>query len=97
MIASTGLPVRRTVAIVADANVSDRFLIALADLALVADELTAEATMALIDGGALEVFWRDWPEVSDCAGALWRQLDDDLAGPATPAVEGDLDETGDGD
>lgn len=81
----------------ADPELSDRLLIALADLGSVADELTVEAAMGVIDGGALEVFWRDWPQVSDWAGALWGQLNDDLAGPATPAVEGELDETGNGD
>lgn len=88
---------RRTVAMVVDANLSDRFLIALTDLGLVADELRVEDAMGVIDGGTLEVFWREWPQVSDWAGALWRQLNDDLAGPATPAVEAELDETGDGD
>lgn len=88
---------RRTVAVMADADASDRFVAALTDLVSVADELTAEEAIDEIDNGTLEVFWRDWPQLSDWAGQVWRRLNDDLAGPATPAVEADIDETGDGD
>jgi hypothetical protein len=76
---------------------SDRFLAALADLELAADQLTVDEALKSIDGSALEVFWRDWPQFSEWAGELWRRLDDDFAGPGTPAREADLDETGAGD
>jgi hypothetical protein len=49
-------------------------------------------------GGApwttLQVFWRDWPRVGAWAGALWRQLDADLAVPSSSMNDADIDEVG---
>jgi hypothetical protein len=40
------------------------------------------------------VFWKRWPEVSQWAGSLWKMLSEELAGPATPHGDPELDEVG---
>jgi hypothetical protein len=75
-------------------DVSVRFLDALSTLDDVADEVTADNAAALLDDAALQVFWRDWPRLGSWAGALWRQLNEDLAGPSAAFDEGGLDEVG---
>ena len=47
-----------------------------------------------LDEATLQVFWRDWPNISSWAGALWRKLNDDLDQPARPTRDPDLDEVG---
>ncbi len=82
-------------------DVSERFLGALSALQGVADEVTsnqAAATLdeaaATLDEAALQVFWRDWPRLGSWAGALWRQIDLDLAGPSSAVGDPELDEVG---
>ncbi|MGH2547559.1 MAG: hypothetical protein ACRDZ9_05875 [Acidimicrobiales bacterium] len=75
-------------------DISDRLVDALATLEEVADALTAEEAAAELDEATLQVFWRDWPQLSSWAGSLWRQLNDDLALPATPASDPAVDEVG---
>ena len=60
----------------------------------VASELTADAAVRELDEATLQVFWRDWPNVSSWTGALWRKLQADLDRPARPAGDPDLDEVG---
>jgi hypothetical protein len=75
-------------------DVSVRFLDALSALDEVADELTADEAAATLDEAALQVFWRDWPRLGSWAGALWRQLNEDLAEPSSAFDESGLDEVG---
>ncbi len=49
---------------------------------------------ARFDDAALQVFWRDWPRVGAWAGALWRQLDADLAILSSWLNDDDIDEVG---
>jgi hypothetical protein len=75
-------------------DVSERFLGALSALEGVADEVTSDEAAATLDEAALQVFWRDWPRLGSWAGALWRQIDVDLAGPSSAVGDPDLDEVG---
>jgi len=79
------------------ADPSDRLIEALTDLQQVADEMTAQEAAATLDVAALQTFWREWPDVSSWAGALWRRLNEDLAAPSTMQHPSDHDETGGGD
>jgi hypothetical protein len=63
---------------------------------LVADALTPEAALEQLDEASLQIFWRDWPQISSWAGSLWRQLNEELAEPASPAGAG-VSDTGGGD
>jgi hypothetical protein len=63
----------------------------------VADQLTAAQAVEELDDATLQTFWRDWPRASAWAGALWRQLNAELAGPAELAGDPDFDEIGGGD
>jgi hypothetical protein len=71
-----------------------RLLDALSALDDVSGELTADEAAADLDEATLQVFWRDWPNISAWAGSLWRRLDKDLAQPARPHDDPDLDEVG---
>jgi hypothetical protein len=75
-------------------DVSERFLGALSALERVAAELTSEEAAATLDDAALQLFWREWPQLGSWAGTLWRQLNEDLAGPSSAVGEPELDEVG---
>lgn len=75
-------------------DVSERFLEALSALEAAADEVTPDEAAATLDDAALQVFWREWPRLGAWAGALWRQLNEDLAGPSSVVVDPDFDEVG---
>ena len=60
----------------------------------ITDTITAERAHAQFDETTLQVFWKQWPRVSAWAGSLWRMLSEELAGPATPQVDPELDEVG---
>jgi hypothetical protein len=75
-------------------DVSERFLGALSALEHVADEVTSDEAAATLDDAALQLFWREWPQLGSWAGTLWRQLNDDLAGPSSAVAEPGLDEVG---
>lgn len=75
-------------------DLSERFLGALSALEDVADEVTSDDAAATLDGAALQVFWRDWPRLGSWVGALWRQINGDLAGPSSAANDAELDEVG---
>lgn len=71
-----------------------RLIEALSELDEVAAALTAEDAVAELDDATLQVFWRDWPNISAWAAAVWRKLNQDLAEPARPPEDPDLDEVG---
>jgi hypothetical protein len=79
-----------------DEDVGDRLVSALSDLDAIADELRPDEALQAIDEATLEVFWRDWPQIDAWARSLWQRLNEDLAGPATPPQDPDLDEVGEG-
>jgi hypothetical protein len=79
---------------VAGDDAAQRLIGALSELEAVADELTPDEAVDALDDASLQVFWRDWPNLSSWAGALWRRLNADLAGPASPPKDPDLDEVG---
>jgi hypothetical protein len=73
---------------------SERFLEALSGLEAAADDVTPDEAVATLDDAALQVFWREWPRLGARAGALWRQLNEELAGPSSVVVDPDFDEVG---
>jgi hypothetical protein len=75
-------------------EVGSRLLSALSSLDGVADEVTPDEAAAGFDAATLQVFWREWPRVGAWAGALWRQLNEDLATPSSSVREPDIDEVG---
>ncbi len=75
-------------------DVSEQMLEALATLEAVADSATPAEASATFDDAALQVFWRDWPQVSAWAGSLWRLLSEDLSQPSSAVGESDTDEVG---
>jgi hypothetical protein len=75
-------------------DVGDRLVSALSQMEAVADEVTSDEALERMDDATLQVFWRDWPNISAWGGALWRRLNEDLAGPATAPQDPDLDEVG---
>jgi hypothetical protein len=80
--------------VVADDESAQRLIQALGELEAVASAVSPEEAVRSLDEATLQVFWRDWPNISSWAGALWRRLNQDLAGPARPSQDPDLDETG---
>jgi hypothetical protein len=58
------------------------------------DAVTPERAHAGFDETTLQVFWKKWPSLSAWAGSLWRMLSEELAGPATPCSDAELDEAG---
>jgi hypothetical protein len=75
-------------------DLADRLVSALSHLDAVVDDVTPEEALQAIDRATLEVFWRDWPEINDWARSLWQRLNEDLARPAKPPQDPDLDEVG---
>jgi hypothetical protein len=78
------------------ADTSQQLLEAMEALNDVADALTPEAALEDLDETTLQMFWRDWPHIASWAGGLWRGLNQELAEPATPADEGEVDTGGSG-
>jgi hypothetical protein len=75
-------------------DVSDRLLAALSALETVTREVTTDEAAARLDEATLQVLWREWPRLGAWAGALWRQLDADLAVPSSTVNDADIDEVG---
>jgi hypothetical protein len=75
-------------------ELSDRLMEGLSKLEEVADAVTPDDAAKSLDEASLQNFWRDWPELSSWAGALWRRLNEELAEPASPVKDPDLDESG---
>jgi hypothetical protein len=75
-------------------DASEQFLGVLSGLEAVADAVTPDEAVVTLDDAALQVFWREWPRLGSWAGALWRQLNEDLARPSSVVVDPELDEVG---
>lgn len=78
------------------AGISQQLMEVLETFEALADEATPEAAYADLDDSALQMFWRDWPEVSAWAGSLWRKVNADLVDAASPEDEGIADTGGGG-
>ncbi len=75
-------------------DIASRFLDLIHSLEEVTDTITAEQAHAQFDETTLQVFWKQWPHVSAWAGSLWRMLSEELAGPASPHLDPEVDEVG---
>ena len=73
---------------------ADRFLDLIHDLEELTDAISPELAHMQFDETTLQVFWKRWPGISAWAGSLWRLLSEELAGPATPPRDPELDEVG---
>jgi hypothetical protein len=75
-------------------EVAGDFLDLIHNLEDVRDAVTPERAHAEFDQMTLQIFWQKWPGISAWAGSLWRLLSEELATPATPHLDADLDEVG---
>jgi hypothetical protein len=73
---------------------ADQFLDLIHNLEDFRDAMTPERAHADFDQTTLQVFWKKWPSISAWAGSLWRLLSEELAEPATPYLDTELDEVG---
>ncbi len=73
---------------------AERFLGLIHDLEEITRAVTTEQAHAEFDELVLQVFWQRWPDLSSWAGSLWRLLSEELAQPATPHLDPELDELG---
>jgi len=76
---------------------SDRFLDLIHGLEEIRDSVTPEGAHVQFDELTLQVFWMKWPSLAEWAGSLWKMLSDELAGPASPHEDAELDEVGGSD
>ena len=75
-------------------DVAGQFLDAIHGLEDVRDAITPERAHAAFDETTLQLFWKKGPDWSAWTGSLWRMLSEELAGPASPHLDGELDEVG---
>ena len=75
-------------------DLASEFLELIHRLEEVRDATTPERALAEFDATTLQVFWKTWPRVSAWSGSLWGMLSQELAGPAAPHLDVDLDEIG---
>ena len=73
------------------------FLDLIHDLEELRDAIAPERALEEFDQTTLQVFWKKWPGVSAWAGSLWRLLSEELAGPASPDLDGARHEVGGSD
>lgn len=78
-------------------DLGDRFLELVHQLEEVRDAITPERAHVEFDETTLQLFWKKWPDLSLWAGSLWRLLSEELAVPASPHRDGELDEIGGSD
>lgn len=72
----------------------DRLLELLQEFEDFARSVSPDQAHREFDETTLQVFWMRWPQVSSWAGSLWGRLSEELAGPATPHADPELDEVG---
>jgi len=78
-------------------DVAGQFLDAIHRLEDVRDAITLDQASAEFDETTLQLFWKKWPDLSAWAGCLWRMLSEELAGPASPHLDGEHHEVGGSD
>jgi predicted nuclease with RNAse H fold len=74
-------------------DISDRLLHVFSELEDIIYETTPEEARGSLEEPTLQLFWRQWPQVSSWAGSLWRLLNEDTVDPAAPASD-EFDEVG---
>jgi len=78
-------------------DLAGQFLDVIHSLEEIRDSVTPERAHIDFDETTLQVFWKKWPHLSAWAGSLWRMLSEELAGPASPHQDAELDEVGGSD
>lgn len=78
------------------ADTSQQLVEALGSFEALADSATPDDAYRDLDETALQVFWRDWPQISSWAGSLWRKVNQDLMEASSPEADGDVDTGGGG-
>jgi len=78
------------------ADVSQQLIDVLESFEALADDATPDVAYEELDDTTLQVFWREWPELSAWAGSLWRKVNQDLADVGSPESEGRADVGGGG-
>ena len=76
------------------ADESEQLLEAMTLLEGVSRSITPDDAAVDLDPATLQAFWREWPDASGWAGALWRRLNQDLETPAAPLTDPETDEVG---
>ena len=74
-------------------EITDRFLHVFSELEDITSEMTPEEACGSLEEPSLQLFWRQWPQVSSWAGSLWRLLNEDTVDPAASASD-EFDEVG---
>jgi hypothetical protein len=74
-------------------DTSGRLLHVFSELEDIAQGMTPEEARGSLEEPTLQLFWRQWPQVSSWAGSLWRLLNEDTIDPAASA-SGEFDEVG---
>jgi hypothetical protein len=74
-------------------DISDRFLHVFSELEDITHGMTPEEASSSVEEPALQLFWRQWPQVSSWAASLWRMLNEDTVDSAAPASD-EFDEVG---
>jgi hypothetical protein len=75
-------------------DVAEQLLDLIHGLEEVRDAVPPERAHTEFDETTLQLFWKKWPGISAWAGSLWRMLSEELAGPASPHLDPELDEAG---
>lgn len=76
------------------ADPSEELLEAMTLLESVSRTITPDDAAEELDSASLQAFWREWPNASGWAGALWRRLNLDLETPSAPQADPETDEVG---
>lgn len=74
-------------------DISDRLLHVFSELEDITSGTTPEEARGSLEEPTLQLFWRQWPQVSSWAGSLWRLLNEDTIDSAAPASD-EFDEVG---
>jgi hypothetical protein len=77
-----------------ETDVGERLVTVLSELEAITQRVGADDAESVLDEATLQVFWRDWPALRSWAESLWQRLQADLAVPATPVTDPELDEVG---
>ena len=77
-------------------DMSDRLLHVFSELEDITSAMSPEEASGSLEEPTLQLFWRQWPQVSSWAGSLWRLLNEDTVDAAAPVSDDfdDFDEVG---
>jgi hypothetical protein len=77
-----------------ETTIGDRLVAVLAELDAITQQVSVDDPTTVLDDATLQVFWQDWPPLRSWAETIWQRLQADLAVPATPVRDPELDEVG---